>query len=228
MPMGSLEGKNILITSGPMRGYIDAVRYISNTSTGRLGAAVAAEALSRGAAVTFVYGTGSKTPDAPSPDMGHTGKLSLVEIETLEDLMAAIQERLKGARFDAIIHAMAILDYAPDKRYEGKIASGMDSLQVTFLKTPKVIKLIRTLWPHAFLVSFKLETGLRQDELVERAYASLQGNSADLVVANNLDEISGDSHHACLVNAQKRIEARCDTRQDIADCLMDIIARNGI
>ncbi len=217
-----------MITSGPMRGYIDAVRYISNTSTGRLGAAVAAEALRRGASITFVYGAGSKTPDVSSSGAGQTGKLSLVEIETLEDLMAAIQERLKYARFDAIIHAMAILDYAPEKRHEGKIASGMDSLQVTFVKTPKVVKLIRTLWPDAFLVSFKLETGLRQDELVERAYASLQGNGADLVVANNLDEISGESHRACLINAQKQIEARCDTRQDIANRLVDIIARSGI
>lgn len=226
--MGSLEGKNILVTSGPMRGYIDAVRYISNTSTGRLGAAVAAEALSRGASVTFVYGMGSKTPDVSSSGAEQAGKLSLVEIETMEDLMAAIREKLKGVCFDAIIHAMAVLDYAPEKRHEGKIASGMDSLQVTFVKTPKVIKHIRTLWPNAFLVSFKLETGLRQDELVERAYASLQGNGADLVVANNLDEIVGDSHHACLINKQKRIEARCDTRQDIANRLMDIIARNGI
>ena len=226
--MGSLEGKNILITSGPMRGYIDAVRYICNTSTGRLGAAVAAEALSRGASVTFVYGAGSKTPDVSSPETGHAGKLSLVEIETPDNLMAAIQEKLEGACFDAIIHAMAVLDYVPEKRHEGKIASGMDSLQVTFVKTPKVIQFIRKLWPNAFLVSFKLETGLRQDELIERAFASLQGNGADLVVANNLDEISGGGHRAYLINAQKRIEARCDTRQDIANRLMDIIARNGI
>ena len=58
-----LIGKRILITSGPTRGPIDAVRYITNKSTGRLGVLMAAEALHRGASVTFVYGRGSLVPD---------------------------------------------------------------------------------------------------------------------------------------------------------------------
>ena len=224
--MGNLESKNILITSGPTRGYIDAVRYISNKSTGKLGAAIAIEALKRNACVTFVYGTGSSTPDITLLGKDYACRLTLIEIETIDDLLLTIQEKLKGVSFDAIIHAMAVLDYAPEKQREGKIASIKDTLPITLRKTPKVIKQIRTLWPHAFLIGFKLEVGLSRNELVERAYASMIESGADLVVANNQNEIDRDKHRAYLINSHKEVESRCETRQDIAGELMDLIAKN--
>jgi len=224
--MGNLESKNILITSGPTRGYIDAVRYISNKSTGKLGAAIAIEALKRNACVTFVYGTGSSTPDITLLGKDYACRLTLIEIETIDDLLLTIQEKLKGVSFDAIIHAMAVLDYAPEKQREGKIASIKDTLPITLRKTPKVIKQIRTLWPHAFLIGFKLEVGLSRDELVGRAYASMIESGADLVVANNQNEIDRDKHRAYLINSHKEVESRCETRQDIAGELMDLIAKN--
>ena len=224
--MGNLESKNILITSGPTRGYIDAVRYISNKSTGKLGDAIAIEALKRNACVTFVYGTGSSTPDITLLGKDYACRLTLIEIETIDDLLLTIQEKLKGVSFDAIIHAMAVLDYAPEKQREGKIASIKDTLPITLRKTPKVIKQIRTLWPHAFLIGFKLEVGLSRDELVGRAYASMIESGADLVVANNQNEIDRDKHRAYLINSHKEVESRCETRQDIAGELMDLIAKN--
>ena len=224
--MGNLESKNILITSGPTRGYIDAVRYISNKSTGKLGAAIAIEALKRNACVTFVYGTGSSTPDITLLGKDYACRLTLIEIETIDDLLTTVQEKLKGVSFDAIAHAMAVLDYAPEKQSEGKIASIKDTLTITLRKMPKVIKQIRTLWPHAFLIGFKLEVGLSRDELVGRAYASMIESGADLVVANNQNEIDRDKHRAYLINSHKEVESRCETRQDIAGELMDLIAKN--
>jgi len=224
--MGNLESKNVLITSGPTRGYIDAVRYISNKSTGKLGAAIAMEALRRDVCITFVYGTGSSTPDMTLLGKDYARRFTLIEIETIDDLLLTIQEKLKGVPFDAIIHAMAVLDYAPEKQSEGKIASVKDTLTITLRKTPKVIKQIRTLWPHTFLIGFKLEVGVSKAELVERAYASMIESGADLVVANNQNEIVSDKHRAYLINSHKEVESRCETRQDIASNLMDLIARN--
>lgn len=224
--MGNLESKNIMVTSGPTRGYIDAVRYMSNKSTGRLGTAIAIEALKRDAFVTFVYGTGSSAPDIALLGKDYARRLTLIEIETMDDLLTTIQEKLKGKSFDAIAHAMAVLDYIPEKQSEGKIASIQDALTITLRKTPKVIKQIRTLWPHAFLIGFKLEVGLSGDELVGRAYASMIESGADLVVANNQNEIDRDKHRAYLINSHKEIESRCETRQDIAGDLMDLIAKN--
>ena len=220
----SLDGKNILITSGPTRGYIDAVRYISNKSTGALGTAIAMESLKRDAAVTFVYGTGSAIPNTDSLSKHQANRFIPIEIETIDDLLAVVQQTVKGKPFNAIIHAMAVLDYIPEKQSRGKISSNQDKLIVTFVKTPKVIKLIRNLWPQTFLVGFKLEVGLSDAELIARAYTSLQENRADLVVANNQNEIAGGKHYAYLINPKKEIESRCETKQEIACALMNLIA----
>lgn len=216
-----------MITSGPTRGYIDAVRYMSNKSTGTLGATIAIEALKRDACVTFVYGTGSSTPDITLLGKDYARRLTLIEIETIDDLLLTIQEKLKGKSFDAIAHAMAVLDYSPEKQSEGKIASMKDTLTITLRKTPKVIKQIRTLWPHAFLIGFKLEVGLSGDELIEKAYASLRENGADLIVANNQDEIARDKHRAYVINSHKKVESRCESKHDIAKKLADIISSTG-
>ena len=60
--MSLLKKKNILITAGSTRGYLDAVRYITNTSTGRLGSEIALGAMGRGAVVTYIYGADSLFP----------------------------------------------------------------------------------------------------------------------------------------------------------------------
>ena len=222
--MRSLDGKNILITSGPIRGYIDAVRYISNKSTGALGAAIAMEALKRDASITFIYGTGSTIPTTDFLGKNHTSRFIPIEIETIDDLLTVIKEKVNGKPFNAIIHAMAVLDYIPEKQSAGKIPSNKDVLTVTFVRSPKLIKLIRTLWPQTYLVGFKLEVGLSSDELISRAYTSLQENRANLVVANNQNEIAGGKHFAYLINAEKEIESHCETKQEIASALMDSIA----
>lgn len=222
--MGSLTGQHVIITSGPTRGYIDAVRYISNKSTGTLGASIANELLRCGAFVTFIYGTGSMLPDITLLDSVCASRLTLIEIETVQDLLAAIHEKHKDKPCDAIVHAMAVLDYTPETPQSGKIHSGMDKMVVTFTKTQKVIKLIKKLWPYAFLVGFKLEVGLSRDALIERAYTSLRENGADLVVANNQDEVTGDKHLAYLVNSEKKIESCCKTKQDIARALATVIS----
>lgn len=214
-----------MITSGPTRGYIDAVRYIGNKSTGRLGTLTAYEFLKRGACITFISGTGSITPDVTLLDKGCAHRFNLIEIETIDDLLTTIQEKLREKSFDAIIHGMAILDYTPEKVSSNKTTSDKDRLTITFIRTPKIIKQIRALWPHAFLISFKLEVGLLKDELIERAYTSLLENGANLVVANDQNEIVGDTHRAYFVNSHKHIELICDTKHDISKNLANVVSK---
>jgi phosphopantothenate---cysteine ligase (CTP) len=214
-----------MITSGPIRGYIDDVRYISNKSTGQLGALLATEAMKRGASVTFVYGVGSCVPDCTLPGKNNFDRLTLIEIETFDDLLITVKEKLKDKPFDAILHAMAVLDYIIGKHTSGKIASNKGTLTLTLVKTPKVIKLLRMLWPQAMLVSFKLEAGISKEELIEKAYASLKENNAGFVVANNQDEIVGEKHRAYIINARKEVEAQCETKYDIAVKVMDVLSR---
>src|SRR5207249_12138304 len=105
-----LRGKKLLITSGPTRTPLDAVRYITNKATGRLGALIAEEVIRRGALVTCVYGRGSQTPVLRGPRLDH---LQLVPIERVDDLIAVFRQELPK-HYDALIHPMAVLHVRPD------------------------------------------------------------------------------------------------------------------
>jgi phosphopantothenoylcysteine synthetase/decarboxylase len=215
-----LAGKSILITSGPTRGAIDAVRYITNKSTGRLGVFLAREALSRGAAVTFVYGKGSLAPEA-------TRRLRVVEVETVDDLAEVMRAELTTNEYDAVVHSMAVLDYVPAKYVEEKTPSGQNKWSIELVRTPKVIKLIKELQPTTMLVSFKLEVGKSQEELVAAAHASLLSNRSDLVLANDLEEVEQGHHVGYLVNEAGDVEAVAEGKEDIARRILDAVAERS-
>jgi len=212
-----------LITSGPTRGYIDAVRYISNKSSGQLGSAIAADALRKGAFVTFVYGKESALPDISLLGKEFSRRLSLIEIETMNDLISVIQNKLAGKAFDVIIHAMAVLDYTPEEHTMDKISSKKEHLTVKLKKTPKIIKKIRALWPHAYLVGFKLEVNVSHEVLWERARTFSKENNIDLVVANDQNEIFDGKHRGYIMSPNKDFITQCDTKGGISKNLIDVV-----
>ncbi|OLC30929.1 MAG: hypothetical protein AUH31_03735 [Armatimonadetes bacterium 13_1_40CM_64_14] len=185
-----LRGKRVLVTSGPTRTPLDAVRYITNKATGRLGSLIAEEVIRRGAHVTFVYGRGSQTPVLRGPRVNH---LQLVPIETVEDLIAVFKQELPH-RYDALLHPMAVLDFQPEVVRPFKTGSNVEEWVVRLVPTPKAIRLVKELAPDTFLVGFKLEIGKSLDELRQIAYDFLQRARCDLVIANDLHEIEGGQH----------------------------------
>ena len=188
----TLEGRRVLVTSGPTRGHIDRVRFITNKSTGRLGRMIAERALEADAQVTFIYGKGSLTPD-PHP------ALSLVEIETVSDLLSAAQRELAARPHQAIVHLMAVLDYEPAESLAEKTPSGKEGWVVRLKPTPKVITRMKEWVPDALLVGFKLEDKHTDDELVAEAVELAKKNDASFIVANNLSEIERGHHRALFV-----------------------------
>jgi phosphopantothenoylcysteine synthetase/decarboxylase len=222
--VGDLLGKRILITSGPTRGPLDAVRYITNKSTGRLGVVLACEALSRGAGVTFIYGKGSLVPDADELGSELASRLKLVEIETVSELMEAMRDELEGGQYDAVLHSMAVLDYVPEKYIEEKTRSGQDEWWIKLVRTPKVIKLIKELQPQTVLVSFKLEVNKSEEELIQTAHQSLLANKADLVLANDLYQIERGRHVGYIVNPEGDVEDVAEGKEEIAGKLLDAVA----
>lgn len=215
----SLRGRTILITSGPTRAPIDAVRFIANRSTGRLGTRIALEALSRGVNVVFVRGPDSAVPDLVNPDW--RGRFTQVDIETIDDLAAALERALTGSKVDAVVHAMAVLDYVPAVRTDEKVRSGMAEWTLRLVPTPKVIGRIRQWAPGVTLVGFKLESGRSEDELIMSARSLAAGSGARLVVANDAARIVGDRHPALLVEPDGRVVARPQTKPEIAAALCD-------
>jgi len=217
----ALSGKHVLITSGPTRGNIDAVRYISNRSSGKLGAIIAEEALRAGARVTFVYGWGSQTPrEVPS-----SAQLAPVVVETVDDVLNAVERVLTTDRPDAVIHLMAVLDYVPADPLATKTPSGQDEWTIRLVRTPKVIKSIRRLAPEAYLVSFKLEVDRTEGELIRIAHESLQRNGSQLVVANDLSQIDATQHVAHFVDRSGRVTCTCHRKGEIAASLVAQVER---
>ncbi len=222
--MGSLAGKRILITSGPTRGPLDAVRYITNKSTGRLGVILAQEALSRGARVTFIYGKGSLVPDADELGPEQASSLKTVEIETVPQLLEVMRGELEGEQYGAVLHSMAVLDYVPERCLEEKTRSGQDEWWMKLIRTPKVIKVIKELQPRTVLVGFKLEVNKSEEELIRIAHQSLLTNRADLVLANDLQQIEEGSHVGYIVNPDGEVEGVAEGKEEIARKLLDAVA----
>lgn len=222
--MRDLAGKMILITSGPTRGPIDAVRYVTNKSTGRLGVLMAAEALHRGANITFVYGRGSLVPDDERMATETLSRLRLREVETVDDLLEVMKEELERQPYDAVLHSMAVLDYVPASYADSKTPSGQDEWLVRLVRAPKVIKIIKELQPTSLLISFKLEAGKSQEELVEAAHRSLLANKADLVLANDLRDVEQGHHIGYLVGPAGNVEAVAEGKEEIARVLLDAVS----
>jgi phosphopantothenoylcysteine synthetase/decarboxylase len=222
--MQDLAGKSILITSGPTRGHIDAVRYITNKSTGRLGVLMAAEALSRDASVTFVYGKGSLIPDPESVSEDGLSRLRVREIETVDELLDVMREELREHRYDAVLHSMAVLDYVPETYLEEKTPSGQEDWWIKLVRTPKVIKEIKELQPTSLLISFKLEAGKSKEELIDAAHRSLLANRADLVLANDLRDVEQGRHIGYLVSPAGQIVAVAEGKEEIARLLLDAVS----
>ena len=214
MPL--LKKKNILITSGSTRGYLDAIRYITNTSTGKLGREIAYEAMSHGAIVTYIYGADSLFPVVQDHNDIIPSQLKLIEIETNNDLVKVIREKLKKKKFDAIVHAMAVADYVPARAKSYKTPSKKKEWLLKLIKTPKVITIIRDLWPDALLVGFKLEVNRTKDDLIKTARRFLIKSRANVIVANDYKNISRKRHIAYMVAGDSKTPKPLKGKREIA------------
>jgi phosphopantothenoylcysteine synthetase/decarboxylase len=182
----------IIVTSGATREYIDQVRFISNNSTGSLASLIAAYAAEQGFEVEYVHGVNAALPSTQ-------GLINFHEIVSTEDLLSKIRELLSDTDSNAVIQPMAVSDFTPSEKGPGKIPSNTKPLSLTLVPTPKVIQEIKKIRPDITLISFKLETGITEDELISKAKKSLQTTGSIAVVANLLEHTGPDNHTAFLV-----------------------------
>lgn len=168
----SLAGKQVLISAGPTREYLDPVRFLSNRSSGKMGFALAAEALSRGADVTLVSG-----PTALLPPF----RAKVVPVETGGEMEAEIKARAPES--DIIIMAAAVSDFRFRETAGLKIKkSGFDG-RIELVPAPDILEgLGRSKREGAVLVGFAAET----DRLEENALRKLREKNLDLIVANDV------------------------------------------
>lgn len=213
--MSSLKNKKILITAGPTWIPIDKVRVISNIFSGRLGVIIAKKALKRKAKVTLLLGPGQISYSSSSP------LLKIVRFKFFQELFELMKKEIASKKYDIVIHSAAVGDFEPTKFYSGKISSRAKTLVLKLKPTLKIVDEIKKWDPKLFLVKFKVEYGLPKEELIERASKSMLESNADLIVANDLKDITSSKHKAFIIDREKIIQ--CNTKEEIGEKLLKII-----
>ena len=196
-----LKGHKVLVTAGPTIERIDPVRVITNRSSGKMGVALAEEVASRGAETTLILGPGSVAPPAG---------VKTIRVESTEDMLNATVKELKEGKHDLVFAAGAPSDYKPKSTSLRKIKTRKEkSITLELQVTPKIITEARKANPKAFIVAFKTEHNVSNDELVSEAFEILSENTADLVAANDVGHegvgFQTDTNELYVVDARKNV-----------------------
>jgi len=171
-----LSGKNILITAGPTHEKLDPVRFIGNSSTGKMGLALVRECLERGACVELVLG--------PVTEKIFTHpNLSVTNIISADDMMKACAVHFQNA--DIAIMAAAVADYRPITEESQKIKKSDDEISLKLVKTTDIAASLGAIkQPGQVLVGFALET---ENEL-EYAQKKRIKKNFDLIILNSMND----------------------------------------
>ena len=208
-----LAGRKVLVTAGPTQEKLDPVRYISNHSTGKMGYAVAAAAVRRGADVTLVSGKVELTPP-----MG----VQVVPVVSAADMAQAV--KAAASEHDIIIKAAAVADYRPRVTADEKLKKKDEELSVELERTEDILA-----WLGAhrragqILCGFSMET----EHLLENSRVKLEKKKIDMIVANNLKQegagFGTDTNVVTLITKEKTEEFPMLSKEEVADRLLDRI-----
>lgn len=210
--------KSVVITLGATRSPIDDIRFIQNISSGSTGFAIADNLFRHGHDVTCVKGiTTVPTPkwlpliiEADSPD------------KMLKELFA-----LSNDDIEAWIHSAAVLDYVVETSAEGKLASQQGPLDVTLIESPKHILELSKKCEGTVRIGFKLETGIKQKELVRRALAQIEYANMTAVVANRLEDINDSSKPRAYLVDKTGSDFMLQTINDMCTAIRTLIERGN-
>jgi phosphopantothenoylcysteine decarboxylase/phosphopantothenate--cysteine ligase len=168
---GPWAGVHVVVTAGPTREAIDAVRTITNRSSGKMGYALADAARARGAMVTLITGP---------TDLSVPAGVDVVAVETAEEMRRAVVDRID--KTTVLLMAAAVADYRPKVSSPGKIKKSGSAITIELVPTPDILSEVAARRTEACVVGFAAET----DRLVERATEKLHRKRLDLIVANDV------------------------------------------
>ena len=171
-----LRGRKILITAGPTVEQIDPIRAITNQSSGKTGVSLAAELVSAGAKVTFVYGPGNEKPPKGA---------KIIDVVSSKEMYDVVKKELKK-KYDVVIMAAAISDYIPKNPSKKKIKSSKIDITISLKKAPKIIDQIKKIQKNILLVGFKAETNVTKAQLIKSGKKKLKESSSDIIIANDI------------------------------------------
>jgi phosphopantothenoylcysteine decarboxylase/phosphopantothenate--cysteine ligase len=206
-----LAGVRVLVTAGGTREPIDAVRVITNRSSGKQGYAVAEVAARRGAAVTLVTTIGRPAPPT----------VEVVNVQTAAEMQEAVLSR--AADMDVVVQAAAVADFRPKEPPERKLKKDEGLPDIVLEPTHDFsLDLGRAKRPGQVLVGFAAET----DDLVDNAARKLAAKRLDLIVGNNVAEPDAgfevDTNRAVLLDAAGNVDPLpLQSKIDLAGVILD-------
>jgi phosphopantothenoylcysteine decarboxylase/phosphopantothenate--cysteine ligase len=209
-----LAGKTVLVTAGPTREFIDAVRFISNPSTGKMGYALAAAARDRGAAVILISG-----PTQLAPPWG----VKLVSVVSAGDMHRAVTEHID--RSDIVIMAAAVSDFKPLRTSDRKIKKEDAAQTLQLERTGDILLELGKAGGKRLLVGFAAET----DDVEQNAVKKLKDKHLDMIVVNDLlgsgSGFGVDTNAVTIIDrAGKRTEVPTSPKTQVAASVMTAIS----
>ena len=226
-PDKPLKGKKVVVTAGPTQEALDPVRYITNHSTGKMGYAIAREAMLRGADVTLVSG---KVALEPVPFVRMRG------ITSAADMFDVIREELPDT--DILIKSAAVADYRPAVVADHKIKKGMaddsspivqsgdNSMSIPLVRTQDILGWVaENHHPGLFVCGFSMET----ENLLANSSKKLTKKKLDMIVANSLRTAGAgfgvDTNVVTLITRDGAQELPLMSKEDVAGCIFDKISQ---
>lgn len=213
-----LKGKKVLITAGPTLEPIDAVRYISNYSSGKTGVEIAKAARERGADVTLISGPTNLTSNID---------INRINIKTADQMFNAVKSNVKGK--DIVIMSAAVADFRPAVVRSGKIKKDAKekTINISFTKTPDILSYLGKIKKNFYLVGFALET----DNEIQNAKKKLNEKNLDLIVLNNPKEegagFGTDTNIVTLIDKKKSLKLPKMSKYDVGNAILDYYLKNS-
>lgn len=209
-----LTGKKVLVTAGPTMERIDPVRFISNHSTGKMGYAIAKNAMLRGAEVTLVTGkTNIKKPEF----------VKVIEVESAQEMYEAVEANF--ANQDIVIASAAVADYRPKTVADEKIKKKDGDSVIELERTVDIIGTLSAKKNGQFICGFSMET----ENMLENSKAKLEKKNLDMICANNL-KVEGagfgtDTNVVTIITKDNVLELPIESKELVAEHILDEITK---
>lgn len=206
-----LKGMNVMVTAGATMEAIDPVRYITNHSSGKMGYAIARNAMLRGANVTLVSANSSE--EVPP-------FVELIKVKSAKDMFEAVKE--KSSEMDFIIKAAAVSDYTPIDVSDEKIKKKDGDLSIKLKRTDDILMYLgENKKENQVLCGFAMET----QNLIDNAKAKLVKKNADIIVANCLKEegagFKGDTNKVTFLTKDNIEKKELMSKDEVSEILLD-------
>ncbi|MBR3213807.1 MAG: bifunctional phosphopantothenoylcysteine decarboxylase/phosphopantothenate--cysteine ligase CoaBC [Methanosphaera sp.] len=212
----TFKNKNVLITAGATIESIDPMRIITNRSSGKMGVELAKQFYRQGANVTLLCGR--TQTDIPS-------NFNSIHVESTRQMLDVVTELVDD--MDIYVSAAAISDFRPDNDSTSKISSDND-VTLSLVRLPKILEKVKQLNPDIFAVGFKAESGLTEDDLIDRARSRIEKYGVDLMVANDISraecEPGSNSNEVYLVDKKSYDKLPLDSKRNISQKIVEKIS----